>query len=196
MTEASAEPAIRPLRPTDWPLVETLFGPNGACGGCWCMHWRVEKGGRTWEAMQGEPARRAFRDLVEGGEVHAVLALAGGRPVGWCCFGPRRQFPRLLRARSLQRERATEPWAVVCFFIARRWRAAGLGTRLLHAATEAAFAAGAPEVEGYPVNVRPGVTMPAAFAWTGVPAIFAAAGYRPVPARNSARSIYVRERTA
>jgi hypothetical protein len=54
----------RPLGCDDWSIVETLFGPRGACGGCWCMWWRVPMGGRTWEAAKGEPNGKAFRKLV------------------------------------------------------------------------------------------------------------------------------------
>jgi hypothetical protein len=53
---------IRTITPDDWPAIERLFGANGACGGCWCMWWRVEKGGRTWDGTKGEPARKALRD--------------------------------------------------------------------------------------------------------------------------------------
>jgi hypothetical protein len=28
--------AIRPVGPADFVVVETLFGPRGACAGCWC----------------------------------------------------------------------------------------------------------------------------------------------------------------
>src|SRR5688572_287492 len=94
---------IRPLTPADWPVVERLFGPKGACGGCWCMWWRVAMGGKTWHAAKGDPNRKRFRQLIEAGDVHAVLAFAGDEPVGWCCFGPRSDFPRLERVKGLRR---------------------------------------------------------------------------------------------
>jgi hypothetical protein len=64
-TSVNAMNAIhtRPQGCDDWSIVETLFGPRGACGGCWCMR-RVPMGGRTWEAAKGEPNRKAFRKLV------------------------------------------------------------------------------------------------------------------------------------
>ena len=34
------------LTPALWPALEQLFGEHGACGGCWCMFWRIEKGER------------------------------------------------------------------------------------------------------------------------------------------------------
>jgi hypothetical protein len=36
----------RELAPGLWADLEALFGGNGACGGCWCMYWRLS-GART-----------------------------------------------------------------------------------------------------------------------------------------------------
>ena len=57
----------RPLTRDDWPVIEALFGANGACGGCWCMWWRVPMGGKAWDAAKGSPNREAFRSLVQSG---------------------------------------------------------------------------------------------------------------------------------
>jgi len=46
----------RDLSPALWPALVELFGPRGACGGCWCMYWRLEKGER-WDDLKGAPAR-------------------------------------------------------------------------------------------------------------------------------------------
>lgn len=188
---------VRAIAPDDWDVIVRLFGSRGACGGCWCMHWRVSKGGRDWEAAtKAGKNRERFRRLVRAGRVHGVAAFEGEEPVGWCSFGPRGDFPRLLRARSFERERTVEPWAIVCFYIPRPWQGRGLATRLLNAASEVAFARGAPEVEGYPVNTRPGARLPAPFAWTGVREIFEAAGYRKLPRPGIARDIYVKRNPA
>ncbi len=60
-------PAIEvlPLTPERWNDAEALFGPRGACGGCWCMFWRLSRGEFT--KGKGEGNRRAFRALVRGG---------------------------------------------------------------------------------------------------------------------------------
>ncbi|MCC7275876.1 MAG: GNAT family N-acetyltransferase [Alphaproteobacteria bacterium] len=188
-----ADVVLRPLRPEDGAIVATLFGANGACGGCWCMHWRVPHGGRHWQAVKGAPNRARFLALVAAGRVRAVLAFAGDVPVGWCCIGPVEDFPRLEGARSLRRERPPGTWAVVCFFIKAGWRRRGIAGRLLAAAVDHAFAAGAAEIEGWPAVPRTD-PMPGAFAWTGVPALFAAAGFSPLPRAPRARPIYVRRR--
>jgi GNAT superfamily N-acetyltransferase len=184
--------STRLLRRDDWPVIAELFGPRGACGGCWCMHWQVERGGKLWTSMRGEPNRQAFKKLVESGGVRGVFAFSGDVPVGWCCFGPHHGFPRLARARSLARDRGPDSWCVVCFYIRAGWRGAGVASRLLEAATGAAFAAGAAEVEGFPVN--PSGALPNAFAWTGLASMFEAAGYRRVSARGGGKEIYLKVR--
>jgi ribosomal protein S18 acetylase RimI-like enzyme len=162
---------IRPLREDDFPTIAALFGERGASSGCWCMWWRVPRGGKTWEAARGAPNRRALRTLVEGGRVHALLAFAGDRPVGWCNYGPRGDFPRLETVRAIRREWGPTTWSINCFYVAAGWRRRGVARALLDEATRRAFAAGATEIEGYPIVVveRAG--------YTGTPAMFARAGY-------------------
>jgi GNAT superfamily N-acetyltransferase len=167
---------VRPVVPQDWCAITKLFGEKGACGGCWCMSWRVPRGGKLWEQSKGEPNRRSLRKLVLSGEQHAIMAFADGEPVGWCSFGPRAVFPRLERVKAFRREWQPGTWSIVCFYIHPRWRRRGVAQRLLEAATERAFALGAHEVEAYPVAWKKGPA-PAAFAYTGVPSMFDVAEY-------------------
>ena len=194
MATSSAKPQpqldLRAVAPGDWPLVESLFGGNGACGGCWCMWARVPRGGKLWEERKGEPNRRALRELVRSDRVHALLAFSGEQPVGWCCLGPREDFPRLLRVRALPATWAAGTWAVVCFFIPAGWRRRGVARALLAGAVDLARRRGARGLEGYPVKVARGGEMPAAFAWTGVPALFRAAGFRELTPPGAARPIF------
>jgi GNAT superfamily N-acetyltransferase len=186
---------VRPLTTNDWPVIERLFGDNGACGGCWCMWWRVPQGGKTWDEAKGRKNRDAFRRLIKAGKVHGVLAFTGEEPVGWCCFGPRSTFPRIVRVRALQRETPDTTWSVVCFYIPARWRGKGVATQLVKAATERAFALGAKEVEGFPVVPKKAPEkVPAAFAWTGVPALFEAVGFEEMDRPDASRPIYLRRR--
>jgi GNAT superfamily N-acetyltransferase len=175
MTEGAPAITCRAAAHDDGPVIARLFGVNGACAGCWCMHWRVEKGGATWRACRGEPNRRAFLKLLRGGRVHGALAFAGERPVGWCNFGPRTDFPRLRRSRVLAYEAAPGTWSVNCFFVAAGWRRQGVASALLRTAMATAFARGARVLEGYP----PGGALTAPFAWTGTRSLFARAGFKP-----------------
>lgn len=171
----------RELTPDLWPAVEELFGPRGACGGCWCMWWRVERGGKLWEETRGEPARRAFRELVSSGKARGILAFAGGRPLGWCAYGPRAEFPRTERVRAYRRDDTAGVWSVNCFYIARQHRGRGVARALLRAAVDACRRQGAAVVEGYPVTeTADGQRLAAAFAWTGPLAIFEEAGFEVV----------------
>jgi GNAT superfamily N-acetyltransferase len=187
----SADITVRQLTPKDWPVITQLFGANGACGGCWCMWWRVPRGGKTWHENKGAKNREAFRRLIRAGKVHAVLAFAGDEPVGFCSFGPRESFPRMKRIRALQHESPEGTWSTVCFYIPTRWRGRGVATALLQAATTRALELGAKAVEGYPVVLKDeGTRMPAAFAWTGVPALFERAGYEEMERDGPLRPVY------
>ena len=79
----------RELRKTDWPQIEKLFGDKGACGGCWCMYWRLPRGGKLWEEMKGARNKREFKKLLSAGRVRGILAFDRTQAVGWCSFGPR-----------------------------------------------------------------------------------------------------------
>jgi len=162
-------------------MITKLFGTNGACGGCWCMHWRVEKGGAAWAACKGEPNRRAFLKLLRQGHAQGALAFAEDKPVGWCNFGPRAEFLRLQRSRVLSYKVAPDSWSINCFFIAPGWRKRGIAGALLATAIETAFERGARVLEAYPTPQKAGQTLVAAFAWTGTRSLFAKAGFKPSP---------------
>ena len=146
-----------------------------------------------FEAGKGEQNRRALKRLLGDGQAHAVMAFARDEPVGWCSFGPRRDFLRFDAAPSLKRQRTPTTWAVVCFFIPPKWRGRGVGAQLLAAAGERAFALGASEIEGYPAVPTQG-RLPGAFAWMGVPSLFESAGYVRVRRAGFKRPIYLRVR--
>jgi GNAT superfamily N-acetyltransferase len=189
--QPAADITVRPLTPDDWPVILKLFGPNGACGGCWCMWWHLPQGGKMWEENKGAKNRDAFRRLVRAAKVHGVLAFAGDEPVGWCCVGPRESFARMKRIRALQHKSPEATWSIVCFYIPSRWRGRGVATALLRAATARAFELGAKQVEGYPkVPKAGGGKMPGAFAWTGVPALFERAGYEEMERDRPVRPVY------
>jgi GNAT superfamily N-acetyltransferase len=184
-------PSVRALVPSDWARLEELFGARGACGGCWCMAWRL--GRADWEAGRGEPNRRALKRLVERGRATGVLALAGERAVGWCSVGPRAEFVALESKRSLATDWDERTWSVTCFFVAKEWRKRGLGKRMLAKALALAREHGATRVEGYPaVPPKDGGDLPGAFAWTGLPQVFEACGFERLPKTSGKRPIYVR----
>ena len=169
----------RALTTSDWEIIEALFGSKGACAGCWCMFWRVPKGGKYWQEMQGAGNRKAFKQLVETGQARGVLAFEGEKPIGWLSVAPKGEFAYFKRSRVFKTLDSPEgTWAVTCFFIIPGYRRAGLAVRLLEAAKEVAAAKGAKYLEGYPSQPRnKEKPIPAAFAHTGVPKIFEKAGF-------------------
>lgn len=188
-TKRSSPLDVRAVTPRDWPLLERLFGSNGACGGCWCMHWRV-RGAKAWKKSQGAGNRRAFRKLVESGEARGCIALADGEPVGWCSLGPKASFAKLSASRVLDTGAPEGTWSVVCFFIPATWRGHGVATKLLDGAVRQARKLGAKRLEGYPVAVQVGERYPSTFAFVGVPALFEGAGFRRLAEKSGPRPIY------
>ena len=174
------------ITPELWPMVECLFGPNGACGGCWCQAWRIEKG-EQWHKIKGAVARRRLRQGIIAGSVHGILAFIGGRPVGWCTFGPRDSFPRLNRAPSLKCSDASMVWSVPCFFVARGYRRVGVATALLDHALRAMRRRRVAVVEGYPSKPDKEGRYIDTFAWTGTRSLFQRAGFTIVGNRNGSR---------
>jgi hypothetical protein len=74
-----AEIVTREFVPALWPALEKLFGANGACGGCWCMFWRLEETER-YEDVKGPSAKRRLKALARAGKLHGVLAFHGDEP--------------------------------------------------------------------------------------------------------------------
>ncbi|MGE5231900.1 MAG: GNAT family N-acetyltransferase [Deltaproteobacteria bacterium] len=176
---------IAPATPERWADVVALFGPRGACGGCWCMYWR--RSAAEYERGKGRGNRDALRRLVAGGATPGLLAYAGGAPVGWCALAPREAYARLERARVLQRIDDQPVWSVVCLFVVKEWRRRGVSVALLEGAAVFAAGRGARILEGYPVEPRG--AMPDAFAWTGTAAAFRAAGFREAARGSPTRPI-------
>jgi GNAT superfamily N-acetyltransferase len=180
---------IHPLTEERWPDLEALFGKNGACGGCWCMFWRLR--GSDFERQKGEPNRQALHGLVHGGQVPGLLAYSEGKPVGWIAVEPREAYPRLERSRTLKPLDEQPVWSVTCFFVARPFRRQGVTVELLRAAAEHARRHGARIVEGYPVEPKKGEA-PDVFVYTGVPGAFRKAGFTEAARRSETRPVFRR----
>jgi GNAT superfamily N-acetyltransferase len=172
------------LQPDLWPAFERLFDPNGACGGCWCMWWRVESQ-KNWKEFRGDKAKETFKSLIQKGKAHGMLAFSGDEPVGWCSFGPRIDFPCLARVRAYKRDDISDVWSVTCFFIDRKWRGKGLARGLLRASVEMMKKRGVKIVEGYPMTTtRDGRRLSAGMIWRGPLKIFEELGFKTVQSTN------------
>jgi GNAT superfamily N-acetyltransferase len=184
-----AGPEIEPVTPERSPDLEALFGERGACGGGWCMWYRLPRA--AYEQSGGETNRRALRALVDSEPAPGLLAYVERQVVGWCSVGPREAFPRLATSRTMRGLAGDGVWSVVCLFVAPRWRRQGISTALLRAAAEYATANGATAVEGYAVVPRK-PDVPPVFAATGLLAAFLNAGFVEVPPRPAETRALVR----
>ncbi|HVP15242.1 MAG TPA: GNAT family N-acetyltransferase [Terriglobales bacterium] len=183
----SAQPRVtcKPLTPERWKDLERLFGPRGACAGCWCMWFRLAA--RDFAARKGAGNRRALKRLVDAGEPTGLLLYAGAEPVGWCALAPRAVYHRLENSRVLAPVDDRPAWSVPCFFIARGWRRRGLTSFLLEQAKREAARRGAELLEGYPTETRG--AMADAFLYIGAASAFRNAGFREAARRSPIRPI-------
>jgi GNAT superfamily N-acetyltransferase len=164
---------IRPLTRGLWPALEDLFGPNGACNGCWCMYGRI---GSAYRRRPREENRAAFKEVVECGPPPGLLAFDGDLAVGWCQLTPRDAVPWLDRTWRLKRVDDLPVWSLSCLYVRKGHRRQGVTSALIEAALEAAKDAGPPPSKPIP-------SMPACRR-----ALPAAAMPRPSPAPASRRS--------
>jgi GNAT superfamily N-acetyltransferase len=177
---------IRPATADRWDDMQRLFGPRGACGGCWCMWWRLKRS--EFDRQKGEGNRAALQAIVESGQVLGLLAYDGERAVGWCALGPREQFPVLERSRVLKPVDDTPVWSAVCFYVDPAYRQRGLSLALLKGAIDHVHAHGGRVIEGYPVEPRK-ERVPAVFVFTGLASTFRRAGFVEVARRSDTRPI-------
>ncbi|MDH3255685.1 MAG: GNAT family N-acetyltransferase, partial [Acidobacteriota bacterium] len=139
---------VRPLTPSRWKYFDRLFGERGACGGCWCMWWKVKRS--EWDSQKGETNRRAMRAYVDSGARPGLIAFAGREPVGWIAVEPRKNYPVLTRSRMLKTLDDAPVWSITCFFVRRDFRNRGVARALIRAAVEHVARKKGRLVEAYP----------------------------------------------
>ncbi len=137
---------------------------------------------------RGAGNKRALRRLVGSGARPGLIAYRGSAPVGWCAVAPRTVYPRLERSRVMAPVDGQPVWSVVCFYVDRSARGAGVTTALLRAAIEHATRRGARIIEGYPLDPA-GKRLADAFAWLGLATSFRRAGFKEVARRSKTRPV-------
>jgi GNAT superfamily N-acetyltransferase len=178
---------FHPLTPKRWQDFETLFGPNGACGGCWCVFWKKPR--KRFHADAYDANRRDQKLLVEKGSVPGILAYTEGVPVGWCAVEPRENYPALERSRILKPVDNEPVWSVTCFFVSRKSRRQGISVALLKEVVRYVSSQGGRIVEGYPVDVA-GKKTADAFIYTGTASAYIRTGFVEVARRSPTRPIF------
>jgi GNAT superfamily N-acetyltransferase len=177
---------FNPLDKDRWTDFEKLFGAKGACGGCWCMWWRLSH--KEFEAKKGAKNKQAMKRLVASGRVPGLIAYHEDAPVAWCSVAPREEFPRLAGSRILKPVDDQPVWSVVCLFIEKAYRRQGISSRLLTAVVDYVKAQGGKMVEGYAVEPKKD-KMPDAFAFHGLAASYRKAGFKEAARRSETRPI-------
>ncbi len=177
---------FRWLTSESWKDFELLFGQRGACGGCWCMNWRIKKS--EFEKNKGATNKKLMKNLVDAGEEIGLIAYIDGKPAAWCSVAPREKFCRLENSRVLARIDDQQVWSIVCFFISKEFRKMGLSSEVLKGVIKHCKKIKVKILEGYPVEPY-SKNMPAAFAWTGFPSAFIKAGFKEAARRSKSRPI-------
>lgn len=178
----SAQFRFKPVTRATLDDLDTFSRAHGKFRYCSCMRWRLTSSDfkRSTKEERVAELQRRVRDGIPVG----VLAYAGDVPVGWCSVAPRESYAALERFRALAKVDDTPVWSVVCFFIDRDARRAGITSGLLRAATNYARSMGARAVEGYPVE--PG---PRLYTYMGSPQAFARNGYVDVTRAGRERMV-------
>ncbi len=175
-----SEITFKPLTPECWADFETLFGPRGACAGCWCMYWRTPR--KEFSKNQGEPLRLAMKKLVESGRVPGLMTYDGPKPAGWVSVAPREEFILLQNSKVMAPVDDQPVWSIVCFFIAHKSRKQGVMLPLIRAAVDYTKSKGAKIVEAYPMD--PYKRLGGVSAYVGITSVFLEAGFHEVARRS------------
>jgi GNAT superfamily N-acetyltransferase len=177
---------IFPASAERWRDLEDLFGPRGACAGCWCMYWRLPRS--QYELQKGEGNRAQLYSLVTAGEHTGLIGYSQGVPVAWAAAAPRADFATLQRSRVLKPVDDRPVWSLPCFFTRRGFRRKGITARMILAASDYAQRHGAAIVEAYPVELKQD-SAPDVFIYTGIASTFRKLGFEEVARRSETRPI-------
>jgi predicted GNAT family acetyltransferase len=183
--------AIHPLTEDRWSDFEDLFGPSGACMGCWCMYWRLPHAEMT--RLKGAERKRLFRARVKRGPPPGLIAFERETPVGWVQVAPRAGTPAFNTAKRLSAPTNTDPtdernWAISCFFVRASHRGKGVTAALLKAAVAFAKRNGARTLEACPWDAA--ARKPTAMGlYVGSLSLFAAAGFKELVRRAPHRPL-------
>ncbi len=182
---------VRPLTFDLWPALEDLFGPQGACYGCWCTYFRLPPARRR--AGTRETNKAHLMDRVETGPPPGLIAFEHGASVGWMQIGPRADVPEWNNARRvsapLDEEGVADPanWAISCFFIRPNVRGRRLSHRLVAEGIQFARANGARILDACPIDEAKQSKSVGLFV--GSTRIFQAAGFTQVALRKPGRPL-------
>ena len=171
---------FHPLTPARWGDFETLFGPNGACFGCWCAWFLMTN--REFKESGKEGHKELLRTLVHSGVEPGIIAYADGVPAGWVALAPRERYIRLATSKIMAPVDDQPAWVVPCFFIHRDYRRQGLMEKLLASAIDYASGQGAKILEAFPLEAEGKINAMSLFA--GKASVFYKLGFEQAALRG------------
>ena len=138
--------------------------------------------------QKGEKNKRAFKKIVESGQIPGIIAYLEEKPIGWCSVSLREVYSRLERSRILKPIDNNPVWSVVCFYIKKEFRRKGISVMLLKAAIDYVKKKGGDILEGYPTEPKKS-SSPDPFVYTGLASAFKKVGFVEVARRSKTRPI-------
>ncbi len=182
---------IHPLTPARWNDFAKLFGPQGACYGCWCSYFRLAPKDR--DALSRDQRRDAMQTRVGAGAPPGLVGYLDGEPVAWMQIGPRHDVPQWNNkgrgSAPLEDGAASDQavWAVSCFFFKSSARGQGLSHAILAKGVEYAREAGARLLEACPMDQAKQSKSVGMFV--GSSSVFRKAGFSEVALRKPGRPL-------
>jgi GNAT superfamily N-acetyltransferase len=162
---------VRPA--TDFDDVSTMLGPKRPDANvCWCLSYRLSS--KENRALTGTQRGEKVKQLLTAGPL-GVLAYERDEVVGWAAVAPRTETT-FARNRKIPHVDEVDVWSVWCIRVRPGHRKSGISHDLLRGAVEYARDAGAPAIEGYPVDNR-GERVDATMAYVGTRRLFEEAGF-------------------
>jgi GNAT superfamily N-acetyltransferase len=182
---------IRPLTPDLTDDFVALFGPQGACYGCWCSYFRLRP--KLRQALDGDGKRDVMLARIRSGPPPGLIGYLGEEPVAWMQIGPRADVPEW---NNPGRVSAPLPdgaagdggvWAISCFFFRARHRGKGLSHPMLQGGIGFARDAGARLLEAAPMERAKQAKSIGLFV--GSASVFRKAGFAEVASHKQGRPL-------
>jgi len=140
---------FREVTSKTWSDFEQLFESRGGPKNCWCMVFRAV--GEETRRTDGASRKAAMKKRVKADIPVGLLGYRGKLPVAWCSIAPKPTY-RTSLAGTRDGDEDENVWSLVCFFVTRAERGAGLLEQLIEAAKAHAKKRGATVLEAYPVD--------------------------------------------
>jgi GNAT superfamily N-acetyltransferase len=162
---------VRPA--TVFADVRTMLGPKREDASvCWCLSYRIPS--KENQALTGPARADRVAALMKQGPP-GVLAYEGDEVVGWAAVHPRADTS-FATNRKIPHVDELEVWSLWCVRVRPGRRGEGISHALVDGAVAFARNAGAPAIEGYPVD-NEGAKVDLTMAYAGTRRLFEKAGF-------------------